>query len=149
MDYEHTQSSRMTRMGLGLAIAVLTVVLLAVDEPAVRVVLGVVVLVLALTWVMFSALTVSIDSQHLNLRFGPGPIRKRFELSSIEQVRAVRNTWLHGWGIHLTSDGWVWNVAGFGAVELLLRNGRRFRVGTDQPAALVEALERALRRGSR
>lgn len=149
MDYEHTQSSRLSRMGLGLAIAVLTLVMLAIDEPAARVVLGAVVFVLCVTWVMFSTLTVSIDGQQLTLRFGPGPIRKRIALQSIQQAREVRNCWWHGWGIHWTPDGWLWNVAGLDAVELEFTDGRRFRVGTDEPQLLARAVERSLRRAPR
>jgi hypothetical protein len=37
----------------------------------------------------------------------------------------------------------LWNVSGFEAVELDLPGGRRFRVGTDEPAELVAAIARA------
>ncbi|HZM00446.1 MAG TPA: hypothetical protein VFD43_09360 [Planctomycetota bacterium] len=149
MDYEHTQSSRLTRMGLGLAIAVLTVAMLATDEPGAQVVLGAVVVVLAASWLTFSALTVSLEGGQLLLRFGPGLIRRRIDLASIQRVRPVRNSWWHGWGIRWTGEGWLWNVAGYDAVELEFSDGRRFRVGTDEPAALAAALEQGLRRAPR
>jgi hypothetical protein len=98
---------------------------------------------------MFSALTVSIDGGQLTLRFGPGPLRRRIALTSIRQVRPVRTSWWHGWGIHWTPDGWLWNVAGFDAVELEFTDGRRFRVGTDEPQVLTRAIERSLRRAPR
>ena len=56
--------------------------------------------------------------------------------------RAVRNPWYTGWGIRLGPGYVLWNVSGRGAVELDLASGRRFRVGTDEPAALVSAIER-------
>ena len=34
----------------------------------------------------------------------------------------------------------MYNVSGLDAVELTLRNGRRFRVGTDERQALLNAL---------
>jgi hypothetical protein len=37
----------------------------------------------------------------------------------------------------------IWNVSGRDAVELALGNGRRLRVGTDEPTELVAALTRA------
>lgn len=37
----------------------------------------------------------------------------------------------------------VWNVWGLDAVELQLRNGTRFRIGTDQPQELLNALRRS------
>jgi len=38
---------------------------------------------------------------------------------------------------------WVINVSGFEAVELRLQNGRRYRVGTDDPAGLLAAIHQA------
>jgi hypothetical protein len=35
---------------------------------------------------------------------------------------------------------WVWNVSGLDAVELTLRSGRRFRIGTDEPEELAKAI---------
>ena len=56
--------------------------------------------------------------------------------------REVRNPWYTGWGIRLGSGYVLWNVSGFDAVELDFASGRRFRVGTDEPSALVSAIER-------
>lgn len=36
----------------------------------------------------------------------------------------------------------MYNVAGYDAVELELRSGRVFRIGTDEPDALLAAIER-------
>ena len=36
--------------------------------------------------------------------------------------------------------GWIWNVSGLDAVELLLGDGRVLRVGTDEPEALSRAI---------
>jgi hypothetical protein len=36
----------------------------------------------------------------------------------------------------------MWNVWGLDAVELELDTGRRFRIGTDQPVELTDALNR-------
>jgi len=35
----------------------------------------------------------------------------------------------------------LWNVSGLRAVEFLLKDGSRFRIGTDEPEALVKAIE--------
>ncbi len=39
-------------------------------------------------------------------------------------------------------EGWMYNNAGRDAIELSLRSGRVFRIGTDQPDELLEALRR-------
>ena len=54
----------------------------------------------------------------------------------------MRNPWYVGWGIRLGPGYWLWNVSGLSAVELVLADDRRFRVGTDEPEALSRAIER-------
>lgn len=93
--------------------------------------------------VLFSSLTVSVDSQALRWHFGPGFWRKRVPLAEIAGVEAVRNRWWYGWGIRAIPEGWLYNVSGLDAVEIGLTNGRRIRIGTDEPARLVEAIEAA------
>jgi hypothetical protein len=43
-------------------------------------------------------------------------------------------------GIHLTPCGWLYNVSGFDAVAITLRDGRKFALGTDDPHGLVAAI---------
>jgi hypothetical protein len=38
----------------------------------------------------------------------------------------------------------LYNVSGTGAVEIKLRSGQRFRVGSDEPEALAQALRMAI-----
>jgi len=35
----------------------------------------------------------------------------------------------------------LWNVTGLQAVELTLTHGKKFRIGTDEPDALVRAIQ--------
>jgi hypothetical protein len=91
----------------------------------------------------FSALTVEVDADAVRLRLGVGLVRRRIPLADVGAWRAVRNPWYSGWGIRLGPNGVLWNVSGFEAVELDLPGGRRFRVGTDEPAELVAAIARA------
>ena len=77
---------------------------------------------------------------------GQRALRPQFSAGSGEGRLAgfqpVRNPWYCGWGIRLGPTGWLWNVSGFDAVELTLTDGRRFRVGSDEPGQLVAALTR-------
>ena len=99
--------------------------------------------VLAVLLLLFSTLTVEVGKEAIRLRFGVGLIRKRFELAEVRGWEAVRNPWYCGWGIRLGPRGVLWNVSGYDAVELILADGRRFRIGTDEPDALVAAIARA------
>jgi hypothetical protein len=138
--YRHTQVSRAT-------IAVLAIAWLGAFWWSIRashpVAVGITVVVGCLL-VLFSTLTVIVQDQALRVFFGPGVIRRRIPLGRIRDVRTVRTPWYYGWGIRLTPSGWLWNVSGLSGVEIQFDDGHRFRIGTDEPDELVEALRREL-----
>ena len=39
---------------------------------------------------------------------------------------------------------WIFNVSGFGAVEIRMKNGKIYRIGTDEPKALESAINREI-----
>lgn len=93
----------------------------------------------------FTTLTVSIDDSLLRIKFGLGIFRKKFLLEDIVSVKPVKNHWYYGWGIR----GWLWprkmliyNVSGFEAAEITLKNGKIYRIGTDAQDDLVAAIKR-------
>ena len=105
--------------------------------------IGVLVFI-AVALVLFSSLTVVIWEEELEARFGPGLIRKRFKLNEIESCQVVKNPWYYGWGIRLTPHEVLFRVSGFYAVEIKLRTGKKFRIGTDVPQELEEAIRQAI-----
>jgi hypothetical protein len=133
--YRHTQIGWVV-LGMVTAIATLAASLLPEGGWPVLV-------VLAFVLPLFSTLTVEVDSEAIRLRFGVGLIRKRVALEQVRGWQAVRNPWYRGWGIRLGRRDVLWNVSGLDAVELILADGRRFRVGTDEPDALRDAIARA------
>ena len=105
--------------------------------------LGLLMAILAVTLGLFGWLTVDINARRLLIQFGPGLIKRRISLDTIRGFASVTNQWYYGWGIRLTPHGILYNVSGLKAVELLLDDGRRVRIGTDEPEALVRALQAA------
>lgn len=95
---------------------------------------------LGICLVLFATLTVVIEEDVLEIRFGPGIIRKKFPLKEIESCQIVRNPWYYGWGIHLTPHGWLYNVSGSYAVEIRMKTGKKYRIGTDVPDDLEKAI---------
>jgi hypothetical protein len=75
--------------------------------------------------------------------FGVSGIGRRVPISEIVSIRPIKTNILEGWGIHLTWHGWVWNVSGFNAVQIVLRSGTRFAVGTPEPQAVIDAVQSA------
>ena len=99
-------------------------------------------LLLVVTSALFGTLTIRVDDDWLECRFGVGLIRRRIRRADIGEVQSVRNPWWYGWGIRLTPHGWLWNVSGLSAVELTLANGKKFRLGTNEPDELEKALRK-------
>ncbi len=139
--YEHTQVGYLIISAMAAVMVLIGVVL--ANAGINWIAIGVAV-VIATALVLFSSLTVVIWEEELEVRFGPGLIRKRFKLGDIESCRAVKNHWYYGWGIRLTPHGVLYNVSGFHAVELKLRTGKKFRIGTDVPQELEEAIRQAI-----
>lgn len=138
--YTHTQIGWVTLGILGTSSALVVWLALEVDAWPTWLAVGLVVAAAA----MFATLTIRIDDAHVTASFGPGLIRRRLALDQVAAFGAVTNSPLWGWGIRLVPGGWMWNVSGLRAVELRTRDGRAWRLGTDEPDALCRALERAL-----
>jgi len=89
---------------------------------------------------LIHSLTVTVDEQALRFHFGPGVIHGKFLLADIASCESVRNPWFVGFGVRWGIRWWLFNVSGLDAVELRLHNGKRYRIGTDEPASLVAAI---------
>ncbi len=94
----------------------------------------------------FATLTTSIDKNCLLIKFGYGIFRKKFLLSDIVSAKQVKNHWYYGWGIRLWlwPKMWIYNVSGFNAIEIIMRNGKVYRIGTDVPEELEAAIKQAI-----
>jgi hypothetical protein len=100
-------------------------------------------IVVLITAGVFYKLTIIVDDTHVRAVFGPGFTFRRVKLADIAECKPIRIHWWYGWGIHLTPYGWLYNVSGWDAVAITLRNGRRVSLGTDQPNELCAAIRRS------
>jgi hypothetical protein len=135
--YRHTQVGWPI---LGSAVAVAALVWTGLPPEAATAARLPLLLVAALLLLVFSALNVEVDGEAIRLHFGIGLVGKRIPFGDVKTWREVRNPWYSGWGIRLFPGGVLWNVSGLDAVELTLEDGKRFRIGTDEPAALAAAI---------
>ncbi len=94
----------------------------------------------------FVTLTASIDENYLRIKFGYGIFVKKFALNQIASVRAVKNHWYYGWGMRVWfwPYMWIYNVSGFEAVEIIMKNGKVYRLGTDVSKELETAIKQAI-----
>jgi len=98
--------------------------------------------ILLLTITGFYKLTIKIDNEKLRASFGIGLIQRTIPISEITVCEPIRIRWWYGWGIHFTSYGWLYNVSGWDAVAIALRDGRKFALGTNDPQGIATAIRR-------
>ncbi len=140
--YSHTQIGYVLIAAIGTGIAPIAAAWIMVG---LHWAVGVVVAALLVSLVLFVSLTVELYDRRIVLRFGPGIVRRTISLDDVTSCTVVRNRWYFGWGIHLTPHGWLYNVSGLSAVELLMKNGRTCRIGTDEPENLAAAIRKSIR----
>lgn len=142
VSYRHTQVGYLMIAVLGAGVVALSAASAFGSGPKALVA---VVAVLGACLLLFPTLTAVVHGDRLQCFFGLGLVRREIPVAEIQAVSVVRNPWTYGWGLRLIPGGWLWNVSGFDAVELRLHNGKRFRIGTDEPLALHAAITNAAR----
>lgn len=148
MNYRHTQFGWIMVICFAFAGAIIVGVACNLPpKPREAFPMFLVVAVLLASFLLFYDLTVEVNDEFIRLRFGIGLIRKKFRLADVVKCAPVRNRWWMGWGIHGwpgRNRGWLFNVSGWDAVELKLKSGVTYRIGTDEPQQLAEFIKAKL-----
>jgi len=148
MNYKHTQIGYLM---ISITVAVLAlftrVNITSTNEPqsvdsginfAVTSVMILILLILS----SFTSLQVKSDKKYLHIKFGYGIFQKKFSLNDILSAKTVKNHWYYGWGIKVRF--WpkmrIYSVSGLDAVEIKMKNGKTYRIGTDEPKKLEETI---------
>jgi hypothetical protein len=139
--YQHKQVSYPV-VALTLALAAVYAAVAATSGRRQMLIPAAVVILVAAA---FRTLAVRVDGGVLRFHFGPGVWRKQFPLAEIAAAERCDSRWWEGVGIRLTGRGVLYDVAVGPAVEVRMRSGKRFRVGTNEPDALLRALAQAPR----
>ena len=135
--YKHTQIGYLLIVALGAAVVMIGNLAVATKfNPGTLLPLAFMILCL----LAFATLTVQVNDQAITIRFGIGLIRRSFLLQDVQAYRAVKNPWYYAWGIHAIPGGWIFNVSGMEAIELQMKNGKKYRIGTDDVQGLVSAV---------
>lgn len=141
--YEHTQKPGLPFFAALAVAIVLAFMIIPNGFPPVLVLILVICLLFYLI-LMMSSLTVTIDDQFIRIRFGPGVFFKKFPLSEITGIGPKFTTYIWGWGIRWYIAGWLYNIAGFKSVEIIFKNGKKRRIGTDEPEKLADVIRSAI-----
>jgi hypothetical protein len=92
---------------------------------------------------LFYALTIELTEGKLSFWFGIGIIRKSYSFEEIQAVTEVESPWYYLWGIKSIPDGWLYAIAPGTALEIVLKSGKKIRLGTNEPQELKQAIDAA------
>ncbi|MGH9552852.1 MAG: hypothetical protein ACRD3W_25960 [Terriglobales bacterium] len=139
MKYAHTQ--RVPAPALAAAGGVGFVAARVIPHPLLKA-----VAVGGMAWAAatFNCLTVEVHEEYIQVMFGNTMVKKRLEMADVASSKQIRLNPLMGWGIHWVGNGWLYNVYGLDAVEVSLKNGSRFLIGTDEPTELNAVINSVL-----
>lgn len=143
ISYKHTQVGYMILIPILIVLIVLGYIF-TVLLPAFQWAGYLTIIILLVALVLFASLTVIIENTLLEIRFGIGLIRKKFNLEDFELVGVVKSPWYYGWGIRIIPNGNLYNVSGFYSVELRRNDGTVVRIGSDEPEKLEEAIKQSM-----
>jgi hypothetical protein len=135
--YRHTQVGRFA-VGFNILLALIFIVMALTMGSALALIPVAIVAVLVFA---FGSMTVEVDEHAMRFRFGRTGWGKEIPRSAIVAVTPTQSKWWEGIGIRFTTRGMLYNVASGPAVELQLSDGKRLRVGTDEPDRVAAVLE--------
>ncbi len=137
--YSHTQVGYLLRFALWAFFAPLIILAVVMWSNFSAIPFIVAIFFLLIGWV-FGSLTVEVSTTELRWAFGPGFWKKSIARHEIASAEATRTKFWYGFGIRLTPHGWLYNVQGLDAVQVTDTAGKTTLIGTDEPEALVRAL---------
>jgi len=95
---------------------------------------------------LFNSLTAVVSDKNVKVYFGSGLVHRTIPLEQIQDCTVVRKGFVLGWGIRVGFGVTMWNVSGFDSVELTLKDSNwKFRIGTDKPDELCDAIIAAIK----
>ena len=129
-------------VGIAIAISIISLVVEGANQEFTRATILMMV-VFALIPFLFGTLQTTVNDKEIQVKFGVGLIKKTIPLSSVKSMKVVRNKFIHGWGIRFTPHGWLWNIAGYDAVEFEIEGAKRkFRLGCKDPKEMIKAIKK-------
>lgn len=131
---------------LAVSTAVALLYVLILKQTSFQIPILIVMVFVLFILLSFSTLQVTIDEKFLKIKFSYGLFKKKFPLKEIDSVKSVKNHWYYGWGIRFWfyPKTWIFNVSGFDAVEIKMKNSNTYRIGTDEPKKLEKAIKKSL-----
>ena len=147
-DYFHRQIGTQSLVAHSVGFAILGWIFFRVDLVGVSVpMFAALALLLAGSCISFTTMTCTVKDGEFRIACGllgwPG---KRVPLIDIAGVLPTKTALISGFGIRITTRGWLYSVSGRDAVIVGLCDGKQFLIGTDEPVKLADAINESLGR---
>lgn len=147
-DYSHRQIGTQSLIAHGVGFAILGWIFFRIHLVGVSVpMFAALALLLAASSISFTTMTCTVKAGEFCVACGllgwPG---KRVPLNDIAGVLPTKTALISGFGIRITTRGWLYSVSGRDAVIVGLRDGKQFLIGSDEPIKLADAINEALGR---
>ena len=99
-------------------------------------------LLILLIMINFSSMAVTVEKQKVSWSFLLKVPSKSILIKNIASVSVVKNSWWNGWGARKISKGWLYNVSGLDAIEIIETSGKLTRIGSNDVKNLSRKLEK-------
>ena len=142
--YKHTQTGHVIIACMLIGCTVVLALNIALGKAGQLMPVGTLLAILVLCMLLFSTMTIEIRDGRLRWSFGPGLIRKSVALADITGAELWKMRGIGAWGIHWGPQGWLYNVSGRRGVVVVLKSGKQFILGTDEPERLLAAIRSAI-----
>lgn len=142
MLYRHTQTGYVIIISIVSMIIYITLISIRSEWNPISI--GVAFL-LIICIALFHSLTIELNNEKLVFFFGIGLIKKKIDIKNIRHCHTVKNPWYYGWGIRSIPGGWLFNVSGLKAIEIILFNNKKFQIGTDEPEKIEMLLRQMIK----
>lgn len=143
MGYRHTQPGYFVlALMIPATIFLIAVYLSGTFGEAESVIIRLTIVFMFGATIIFSSLTVKVNEKEIVWYFGPGIWKYRLKLSEVNNVSKGRSHPLEGVGIRWNPwKGMLYNVSGLWNVQILRKDGKMTRIGSDEPDRLIAAIK--------
>ncbi|MFT4600318.1 MAG: hypothetical protein ACI857_000492 [Arenicella sp.] len=129
-------------VGIAVIIATTSFILLGTDQEFTSMAIFMIGLFAVLP-LLFGTLETTVNAKEIKIKFGIGLIKKTIPKSSVKGMKVVKNKFVYGWGIRFTPHGWLWNIAGYDAVEFDIKDSKhKFRLGCKDPKEMIKEIKK-------
>jgi len=94
----------------------------------------------------FPILIVTGDKEGLRVSYFPGLISKKFPFQDIKSFSKVKKRYTHhGWAVGGSFGKYLFYLVGLEGIELAMKDGKRYQIGTDEPEKFIEFIREKLK----